>query len=94
MTQYAVFSANGDSAWIKTGDYDANTPEDAIEKAIKERVQGEPQAGQELGAWAAAPVKHWTEAAPAAEVETRVKVSVNSNRVRVPRGKRAAAATV
>lgn len=90
MTQYAVFTANGDSAWVKTGEYESNTPEDAIEKAIKERVQGEPEAGAQLGSWAAAPSKHWTEATPTADVETRVKVTVNSSRVRVPRGKRAA----
>ena len=90
MTLYTIFRKEGD-LWREVGESEANTPEGAMKKLVKDEVlakfhngdQGTPQ-----DTYAATPQKQWTTATPDAQVTTDVKITINSDREVQPRPRR------
>ena len=87
MTEYNVFKEEG-QGWQELGTAEANTPEGAIKKRLKDELTAAASNGQEgqpSVRYAACPVSSWTTASPEAQVETQVRIKINSDRVIQPR---------
>lgn len=83
MTKYKIFVLD-DGRWAHLGDSDANTPERAVEKLLRQEGMAAPPANDHEDnkpqTYAVCPEKQWTEGPAEIQTKTETTVKFKSNR--------------